>query len=177
MTERSGAIQIAGTSDVAASAELGAGSVVWHLAQVPEDAVLGDNCVVGRGTYVGSGVVIGNNCKLQDYALVYETVVSYHGCSSVKQWSSPTIDTVAARRRPWGQILGCKELNSDIAVVVYKDASIGVQALQSIAHLHVLLVFEETPRSPKATPCTGFRAGPLARYRVFFTPQKDYVRG
>lgn len=60
------------SADVAQSARIGQGSSVWHLAQVREDAVLGENCVVGRGAYVGTGVVMGDNCKLQNYALVYE---------------------------------------------------------------------------------------------------------
>ena len=37
-----------------------------------EDAHLGENCVIGRGAYVGTGVVMGDNCKVQNYALVYE---------------------------------------------------------------------------------------------------------
>lgn len=65
-------VRIQPSADVAESAQLGAGTSVWHLAQVREDAVLGRNCIVGRGAYVGSGVVIGDNCKLQNFALVYE---------------------------------------------------------------------------------------------------------
>jgi acetyltransferase-like isoleucine patch superfamily enzyme len=54
------------------SAEIGAGTTVWELAQVREKARLGENCVIGRGAYVGTGVRIGSNVKLQNYALVYE---------------------------------------------------------------------------------------------------------
>jgi UDP-2-acetamido-3-amino-2,3-dideoxy-glucuronate N-acetyltransferase len=60
------------TAQVHESAELGAGTTVWELAQIREGARLGEGCVVGRGAYVGSGVQIGNNVKLQNYALVYE---------------------------------------------------------------------------------------------------------
>src|SRR6266446_4094820 len=60
------------TADVDDSAVLGAGTTVWHLAQVRENARLGRSCIVGRGAYVGPGVIIGNNVKLQNYALVYE---------------------------------------------------------------------------------------------------------
>lgn len=45
---------------------------MWHLAQVREQAVLGRNCIIGRGAYIGAGVVVGDNCKIQNYALVYE---------------------------------------------------------------------------------------------------------
>src|ERR1700758_547367 len=64
--------EIAATADVDASAVIGAGTRIWHLAQVREDAKLGTGCIVGRGAYVGPGVVIGDNVKLQNYALVYE---------------------------------------------------------------------------------------------------------
>ncbi len=60
------------SADVDDAAVLGAGTSVWHLAQVREGAVLGEHCVVGRGAYVGSGVTLGDHCKVQNYALVYE---------------------------------------------------------------------------------------------------------
>ncbi|MFF4826344.1 acyltransferase [Streptomyces sp. NPDC001312] len=60
------------SAQVDESAEIGAGSSVWDLAQIREDARLGEGCVIGRGAYVGSGVRMGDNCKLQNYALVYE---------------------------------------------------------------------------------------------------------
>ena len=60
------------TADVSPSAVVGAGSKVWHYAQVREDAVLGENCIIGRGAYIGTGVEMGDNCKVQNYALVYE---------------------------------------------------------------------------------------------------------
>jgi UDP-2-acetamido-3-amino-2,3-dideoxy-glucuronate N-acetyltransferase len=60
------------SADVDERANLGAGTRVWHLAQIREHARLGQGCVIGRGAYVGPGVVIGDNVKLQNYALVYE---------------------------------------------------------------------------------------------------------
>jgi acetyltransferase-like isoleucine patch superfamily enzyme len=33
---------------------------------------MGENCIVGRGAYIGIGVKMGDNCKVQNYALVYE---------------------------------------------------------------------------------------------------------
>jgi acetyltransferase-like isoleucine patch superfamily enzyme len=60
------------TADVDDSAVLGAGTTVWHLAQIRENARLGRDCIVGRGAYVGPGVIIGDNVKLQNYALAYE---------------------------------------------------------------------------------------------------------
>ncbi|GAA4485899.1 hypothetical protein GCM10023171_20950 [Microbacterium panaciterrae] len=57
---------------MSADAVIGDGSSIWHLAQVRERAQLGVNCIVGRGAYIGTGVVMGDNCKVQNYALVYE---------------------------------------------------------------------------------------------------------
>ena len=65
-------VTVAATADVDERAVLGAGTTVWHLAQIREDASLGRDCIVGRGAYVGPGVIIGDHVKLQNYALVYE---------------------------------------------------------------------------------------------------------
>ncbi len=60
------------TADVASDAKVSAGTKVWHYAQVREKASIGANCIIGRGAYIGSGVEIDDNCKIQNYALVYE---------------------------------------------------------------------------------------------------------
>ncbi|MBB5632650.1 acetyltransferase-like isoleucine patch superfamily enzyme [Cryobacterium mesophilum] len=60
------------TADVADSARVAASARVWHYAQVREEADIGENCIVGRGAYIGTGVEVGDNCKIQNYALVYE---------------------------------------------------------------------------------------------------------
>lgn len=72
-------VRIQPSADVSEDARIGDGSSVWHLAQVREQAVLGENCIVGRGAYVGTGVRMGDNCKLQNYALVYEPAVLEDG--------------------------------------------------------------------------------------------------
>ena len=72
-------VRIAGSADVDERASLGDGTTVWHLAQVREDAALGRNCIIGRGAYVGPAVRMGDNCKLQNYALVYEPAVLEDG--------------------------------------------------------------------------------------------------
>lgn len=69
---QSSAVRIADSADVSPDAVIGDGSSIWHLAQVRESAVLGAHCIVGRGAYIGTGVTMGDNCKVQNYALVYE---------------------------------------------------------------------------------------------------------
>lgn len=59
-------------ADVDERATIGGGTVVWHLAQIREFAVIGEECVIGRGAYIGTGVTIGDRCKIQNLALVYE---------------------------------------------------------------------------------------------------------
>lgn len=59
------------SAEVDPRAQVGAGSTVWHLAQIREDAELGEGCVVGQGAYIDVGVRIGRNCKLENYALVF----------------------------------------------------------------------------------------------------------
>ncbi|WP_020579215.1 acyltransferase [Actinopolymorpha alba] len=70
---------VAASADVDERAVIGAGSAIWHLAQVREGAVLGPDCIVGRGAYVGSGVRVGARVKIQNYALVYEPAVLEDG--------------------------------------------------------------------------------------------------
>ena len=65
-------VRIVDSADVSPDAKIGEGSSVWHLAQVREGATLGKNCVIGRGAYIGTDVHLGDNCKVQNYALVYE---------------------------------------------------------------------------------------------------------
>lgn len=72
LLSNSSAVRVVDSADVSPRATVGDGSSIWHLAQVREDAVLGRNCIVGRGAYIGTGVVMGDNCKVQNYALVYE---------------------------------------------------------------------------------------------------------
>lgn len=65
-------VRIEGSADVDTSATLGAGTRIWHLAQIRENATIGADCVIGRGAYVGPGVQLGDRCKVQNHALVYE---------------------------------------------------------------------------------------------------------
>ncbi|MEV7782619.1 N-acetyltransferase [Kitasatospora sp. NPDC088351] len=66
-------------ADVDGRAVLGAGTTVWHLAQVREDAVIGADRVIGRGAHVGPGVRIGDRVELQNHALVHEPAMAEDG--------------------------------------------------------------------------------------------------
>ncbi len=63
---------IESSADVHADAIIGEGVKIWHLSQVRESCQISDGCIIGRGAYIGTGVTLGRNCKVQNYALVYE---------------------------------------------------------------------------------------------------------
>lgn len=72
-------VRLAETADVDPCAVVGDRTVVWHLAQIRENARVGEDCIIGRGAYLGPGVVLGDRCKVQNYALVYEPAVVEDG--------------------------------------------------------------------------------------------------
>ena len=67
------------TADVSPRATLGAGTKIWHQAQVREGAVLGRNCILGKGAYIDFDVQIGDNVKIQNRASVYHGVTLENG--------------------------------------------------------------------------------------------------
>lgn len=71
--------RIATTAQVDDGACLEAGVVIWELAHVRENTVIGEGSSLGRGAYVGPGVTLGRNCKVQNYALLYEPAVLEDG--------------------------------------------------------------------------------------------------
>lgn len=121
------ATRIVDSADVAESAQIGDGSSVWHLAQVREDAVLGENCIIGRGAYVGTGVRMGDNCKLQNYALVYEPAVLEDGV-----FIGPAVvltnDTYPRAVNPDGTLKSAADWHP-VGVTIRTGASIGARAV------------------------------------------------
>lgn len=59
------------TADVSAQAQVGAGSAIWHQAQIMPEASIGEDCIIGKGVYVDTGVIVGPRSKVQNYALLY----------------------------------------------------------------------------------------------------------
>lgn len=115
------------SADVADSAVLGAGTRVWHLAQVREDAVLGDGCVIGRGAYIGTGVHLGNHCKVQNHALVYEPAELGDGV-----FIGPAVvltnDTYPRAITPTGELKSAHDW-TPVGVTIEEGASIGARAV------------------------------------------------
>lgn len=115
------------TADVDANAQIGTGTLIWHLAQVREDAVVGANCVIGRGAYIGPGVRVGNNCKIQNHALVYEPAVLGHGV-----FVGPAVvftnDTYPRAVNPDGSLKNAEDWHP-VGVEVSEGAAIGARAV------------------------------------------------
>jgi acetyltransferase-like isoleucine patch superfamily enzyme len=65
-------VRIHPTAEVSEGALLGEGASIWHQAQVRERATIGSGSIIGKGVYIGAGVQVGANCKVQNYACVYE---------------------------------------------------------------------------------------------------------
>lgn len=120
-------VRIVDSADVAESAWIGDGSSIWHLAQIREDAVLGRGCIVGRGAYVGPGVHLGDNCKLQNYALVYEPAVLEDGV-----FVGPAVvftnDHYPRAVTPEGTLKGGDDWDA-VGVVCREGASIGARSV------------------------------------------------
>jgi acetyltransferase-like isoleucine patch superfamily enzyme len=71
---RSENIFVHASAHVEDGAEIGAGTKVWHGAQIRTRARLGARCIIGKGVFIDFDVVIGPDCKLQNYACVYHGV-------------------------------------------------------------------------------------------------------
>lgn len=115
------------SADVASDAEVGEGASVWHLAQVRGGAVLGSGCVIGRGAYIGSGVVLGDNCKVQNYALVYEPARLADGVF-IGPAAVLTNDLNPRAVTPEGIRKGASDWEA-VGVTIGRGASIGARAV------------------------------------------------
>jgi UDP-2-acetamido-3-amino-2,3-dideoxy-glucuronate N-acetyltransferase len=119
--------RLSGSADVDDSAVIGDRTVVWHLAQVREDAVVGTDCIISRGAYIGPGVVLGDRCKVQNYALVYEPAVLEDGV-----FIGPAVvltnDLLPRAITPDGE-LKTRDDWDEVGVVVRTGASVGARAV------------------------------------------------
>jgi acetyltransferase-like isoleucine patch superfamily enzyme len=88
---------------------------------------LGENCIIGRGAYIGTGVHLGDNCKVQNYALVYEPADLADGV-----FIGPAVvltnDTYPRAINPDGSLKSGDDWDH-VGVTIEKGASIGARAV------------------------------------------------
>ncbi len=65
------AVYVHPTAEVSEKATIGAGTSIWHQAQVRDGAVIGKECILGKGVYIDKDVRIGDRCKLQNGGFVF----------------------------------------------------------------------------------------------------------
>jgi len=119
--------RIVASADVADTAQIGAASVIWHLAQVRERAVVGAECTIGRGAYIGTGVVLGDRCKVQNFALVYEPATLGTGCF-IGPAAVLTNDMYPRSVDPDGKLKSAADWTA-VGVTVLEGASVGARAV------------------------------------------------
>jgi UDP-2-acetamido-3-amino-2,3-dideoxy-glucuronate N-acetyltransferase len=124
---KTSAATVHGSADIDPDASIGPGTVVWHLAQVREQAVLGRECIVGRGAYIGPGVMIGDRCKIQNHALVYEPAFVESG-AFIGPASVLTNDSFPRAVTPDGRLKSADDWQP-VGVHVGEGASIGARAV------------------------------------------------
>lgn len=121
------AAHFAATADIDERASIGAGTLIWDLAQVREEATIGARCVIGRGAYIGPGVVLGDCCKVQNHALVYEPAVVADG-AFIGPAAVLTNDLFPRAVTPDGALKTADDWHA-VGVVVDEGASIGARAV------------------------------------------------
>ena len=121
------AAHFATSADIDERARIGAGTLVWDLAQVREEARIGDRCVIGRGAYIGPGVIMGDRCKVQNHALVYEPAVVADG-AFIGPGAVLTNDLFPRAVTPEGALKSAEDWHA-VGVTVGEGASIGARAV------------------------------------------------
>src|SRR5262245_35791456 len=119
--------RIAESADVDDRASVGDGTLIWHLAQVRENAEVGEECVIGRAAYIGPGVRVGDRCKIQNHALVYEPAVLEDGV-----FIGPAVvltnDEFPRAVTPEGSLKTADDWQA-VGVLIREGASVGARAV------------------------------------------------
>lgn len=112
---------------VSAESIIGEGAKLWRLAHVRELAKVGSGSTIGQGVYVGPGVEIGRNCKIQNYALIYEPSTVGDGVF-IGPGAILTNDLNPRAITAEGNLQRAEDWNA-VGVVVEDGASIGAGAV------------------------------------------------
>lgn len=120
-------IRIHKTAEVSTSALIDEGVLIWQYVHIRDHVSIGENSIIGRGVYVGEGVSIGKNCKIQNYALIYEPAKLEDGV-----FIGPSVvltnDEYPRAITPDGKIKSALDWNP-VGVLIKKGASIGASSV------------------------------------------------
>ncbi|MFD7028352.1 acyltransferase [Streptomyces sp. NPDC059917] len=114
-------------AEVDVNATVGDSATVWGLAHIREDAVVGPGCTIGRGAYIGPGATLGADCKVQNYALIYEPARIEDGVF-IGPAAVLTNDPHPRALTPDGAAKGPQDW-TPVGVTVRHGASIGARAV------------------------------------------------
>ncbi len=115
------------TADIDAGVTIEDAAKIWHYAQVRGGAFIGGGTIIGRGAYVGTDVHIGKNCKIQNYALVYEPAHLEDGVF-IGPAAVLTNDLFPRAVTPRMEIKGSADWAA-VGVTIREGASIGARAV------------------------------------------------
>lgn len=107
-------------------AVVGAGSRLWHQAQVAAGASIGMDCTLGKGAYVGTGSRVGDRVKLGNYTSVFgatiddDAMISPH--AALLEDPAPRATTPDGRRKQHTDV-------DQRPVTVERRATIGAGAM------------------------------------------------
>jgi acetyltransferase-like isoleucine patch superfamily enzyme len=127
VTVEPGAVFIAADAVVHPSAGIGAGSAVWGLSHVRENASIGEACIVGRGVYVDHGVIVGARSKLQNGAQLFAPAVVAEGVF-IGPGAMLTNDVYPRAITPQGELKSLDDWEPT-GVTVERGASVGAGAI------------------------------------------------
>ena len=71
--------RIHASADLEADVSVGAGTSVWHRAQLRTGTRIGRDAVIGRDVFIDEGVTLGDRVKVQNGALIYRGVTIADG--------------------------------------------------------------------------------------------------
>lgn len=63
------------TVEIGTGSSVGAGSRVWHHAQLADGVHVGSSCTLGKGVYLGTGTQVGNRVKIQNGVQVFGAAI------------------------------------------------------------------------------------------------------
>jgi len=106
---------------------IGANSKIWEFSKVRGGAVIGNNVTIGMGVYVGPGVIVGKNCKIQNYALIFDPAQVGDGVF-IGPGVILTNDKNPSAVNHAGQLKSSKDWNAS-KVVVEDGASLGAGSI------------------------------------------------